>query len=158
MFSALINQKFPDRKLYLYDSFESFNQEEYEKEIALGYAPRGFFNGFKNTSEADVLKIMKYPDKCRIRKGYFPESIKSEDKEEKFVFVSLDVDFEEFTLEGLRFFYPRLVEGGYIFLHDYHNHCLFGVKRAVERFEAEVGGSLKKVPISDEGGTLVIVR
>lgn len=75
----------------------------------------------------------------------------------RFGFVSLDVDFEESTLNGLRFFYPRLIEGGYIFVHDYNHASLKGVKRAIERYESEIG-TLKKFPLPDSNGSLIITK
>lgn len=44
-----------------------------------------------------------------------------------------------------------------IFVHDYNNKQLFGVKKAIERYEKEVG-VLTKVPLGDWGGTLVLVK
>ena len=158
VFASLINARFPDRKLYLFDSFESFRKEEYEKEVLEGYAPNGFFQGFINTNVDLVLSSMERPENCIIRKGFFPESIRLEDMNEQFVFVSLDMDFEDSTFDGLKYFYPRLIKGGYIFIHDYHNHCFFGIGKAVERFEQEFGMRLIKVPLPDEGGTLVITK
>lgn len=157
-FSSLINARFKNRLLYLYDSFESFRKDEYEKEVLNGDSPNGFYDCFLDTSVDLVLSSMKYPENCIIRKGFFPESIMENDKNERFVFVSLDMDFYESTLEGLKFFYPRLLEGGYIFIHDYHNHCFGGVSRAVEQFEEIFKMKLKKFPIPDQGGTLVITK
>ena len=45
--------------------------------------------------------------------------------------------------------------GGYLLLHDYNNPKLPGVKRALRRYEAEVG-RVRAVPLSDVNGTLVI--
>lgn len=79
-------------------------------------------------------------------------------EEERFAFVSVDVDFEGSILESLRYFYPRLNSGGAIFLHGYNNSGLKGVKTAVRRYEKELNVFLAKVPIADEGGTLVIMK
>lgn len=38
-FSRLINEKFPKKKMYLFDTFEGFLNEEIEKEIRDGLAP-----------------------------------------------------------------------------------------------------------------------
>ena len=157
-FAKLINAKFQDRKLYLFDSFESFRPEEYEKERQAGNCQSGFKKVFANTSVEIAMENMKYPENCIIRKGFFPESIIEKDKEEKFAFVSMDVDFEESMYQCLKFFYPRLVENGYIFMHDYNNRSLRGVKIAVDRYEKDFNVTLKKVPISDQGGTLIIVK
>lgn len=157
-FSRLINGKFPERKLYLFDSFESFKKDEYEKEIEEGNCKEGFFNEFLDTSEKEVIQKMPHPENCIVRRGYFPESLKAEDLKEQFVFISIDVDFEESTYLCLKYLYPLVVRDGYIFLHDYNNRFLGGVKNAVRRYESETGKRLKKVPICDEGGTLILVK
>ena len=100
---------------------------------------------------------MPYPDKCKICKGFFPDTTRDL-KETKFAFVSIDVDFEQSIYEGLKFFYPRLNDGGMIFVHDYNNRYLEGVKVAVHRYENEIGIKLKKVPLADEGGTVIVVK
>jgi len=157
-FAKLINAKFPGRKLYLFDSFESFKQDEYEKELEQSNCGNGFYNVFLNTSADTVMGNMLYPENCIIRKGFFPESLREEDKRESFAFVSMDVDLEESSYQCLKHMYPLVAEGGYIFLHDYNNRFLGGVKKAVQRYEGEIGMKLKKVPICDEGGTIIIVK
>lgn len=95
--------------------------------------------------------------KCIPRIGLFPESAKGLESKE-FAFVSIDVDLEQSILEALRFFYPRLNSGGAMFVHDYNNRFLEGVKEAVKKYEKEIGQYLVKVPIADEGGTLIILK
>lgn len=156
-FSKMINLKFPNKMLYMFDTFESFDREEFEKEVNLKRVPDTFYETFKQTDENYVLSIMPYPDKCKICKGFFPKTTKGVE-EEKFAFVSIDVDFEQSIFEGLKFFYPRLNNGGMIFIHDYNNRYLEGVKIAIHRYENEIGVKLRKVPLADEGGTIVIVK
>lgn len=156
-FSKMINAKFYDRTLYLFDTFNSFDKIEFEQELNLGRVPEQFFDGFKQTSEEYVLSIMPHAEKCVVRKGLFPETAKGLEKEE-YAFVSIDVDFETSILEGLRYFYPRLNEGGALFIHDYNNRFLEGVKVAVKKYESESNIRLKKMPLADEGGTLVILK
>lgn len=109
---------------------------------------------YKQTDIGTVLDRMKNLDTVVVKQGYFPESLQG--LEDEFVFVSIDVDFEKSIYEGLRYFYPRLVKGGYIFVHDY-NSSLFGVEKAVDRYEAEQG-FLCKMPLCDANGTLVIMK
>ena len=45
-----------------------------------------------------------------------------------------------------------------IFIHDYNTHYLKGIKDAVARYESELGFKMKKVPISDRAGTLIITK
>lgn len=156
-FSKLINMKFNDKKLYLFDTFESFNIEEFYHEFEEGRVPEEFLEGFKDTNVNLVLDKMPYPDKCIVKKGFFPETAAGLENEQ-YAFVSIDVDFEKSILEGLRYFYPRLNEGGIIFVHDYNNRFLEGVKKAVSTYENEIGKLLPKVPLADEGGTLVLTK
>ena len=158
-FAQCINYLFPDRKLYLFDSFEGFEKDEANAELNNGYCDEYFIKSFENTSVGLVMKKMTYPENVIVKQGYFPQSLGG--LEETFAFVSLDVDFEESTLEGLRYFYPRLSKGGYIFIHDFNYSDEFnleGVRRAIERYEAEIGTTLPKVPLCDQGGTLIITK
>lgn len=153
VFSRLIHAQLPERRHYMYDSFESFRPEEIKNEIARGVNNRAFWEGFKNTSPAIALKGMISPENCVIRKGFFPESLAPEDKDERFAFVSIDVDMEESTYQGLKFFYPRMVRGGFIFMHDYNAPA---IRNAVRRYEKELGDIIRGVHLSDCCGTLVI--
>lgn len=157
LFSKMINMKFPDKKIFLFDTFESFDTDEFQEELMKGRCPDNFLTGFKNTSVEQVLSIMPYPDQCIVKKGLFPSTAVGMENE-SYAFVSIDVDFEKSILEGLRYFYPRLNKGGAIFVHDYNNRFLEGVRKAVDIYEQEIGDKLSKVPLADEGGTLVLVK
>lgn len=157
IFARLINKKFKDRKLYLFDTFDSFDYEEFCREVEMGNCPEGFYEAFKSTSETQVLKRMPFPNQCVVCKGFFPNT--TEKLEElRFAFVSIDVDFKKSIYEGLKYFYPRMNVGGAIFVHDYHNYILQGVKQGIEKYESELGYCLKALPLADEGGTLVIIK
>lgn len=158
LFSAVANSKFPERKIYLFDTFEGFKKEEAKKEYEHGNCSSSFIESHRDTSVERMLGNLPYPDKAVVCKGFFPESITEEAVKEKYAFVSLDVDFEESTFEGLKFFYPRLSEGGYIFIHDYNTYYLKGVKAAVKRYEEFIGQKLKAIPIADRAGTLIIMK
>ena len=159
-FSKCMNQMFPDKKLYLFDTFDVFDNNDMNVEIDNGFTTQEWFdswNNFKNTYIDLVLEKMKYRDQCIVRKGYFPDTIPEE--EMTFALVSLDCDLYEPILAGLRYFYPRLNEGGYIMLHDYNqSDHLKGVKKAVDEYEKEVGHRIIKIPIPDVCGTLVISK
>lgn len=158
LFSAIINYRFPERKLYLFDTFEGFNEEEAKREYEQGRCDWEFIESHKNTTVEQMLKHIPYPEKVRVCKGFFPETVTEEAQKEKYAFVSLDVDFEDSTYEGLKFFYPRLSEGGYIFVHDYNTYFLKGIKVAVEKYEEYLGEKLRAIPIADRAGTLIIVK
>lgn len=155
-FSKYINASFPDRKMYLFDTFEGFEESEADKEKNKGNCNDAFIKAVNNTSESLVLSKMKYKDNIIIKKGVFPESINGLD--EQFAFVSLDVDFEDSTFAGLEYFYPRLSKGGYMFIHDYNYGYFDCVKKAVDRYENKFDLSLCKFPICDADGTLIITK
>lgn len=157
-FSALINQRFPNRKLYLFDTFEGFEKEEMEKETAKGRCDKRFAEYHADTSVERVIKNLPFPEQCIVCKGFFPNSIIKDAMNEKFAFVSIDVDFEESILAGLDFFYPRLADGGVIYIHDYNSAFLSGVKNAVKRYEEKIGYRLRKVPFADRAGTIVVLK
>lgn len=155
-FSACINRIFPDRTLYLFDTFDGFEADEASRAKDAGKCNDAFINAFKDVNVENVLRKMMYPDKVEVRKGYFPKT--ADGLEKQYAFVSLDVDFEDTTLSGLEYFYPRLAVGGYIFIHDYNYGYFDCIKTAIERFEQKNDVHLCKVPISDAIGTLIITK
>ena len=148
-FARWINELLPERALYLFDTFAGFDEHEAAGEGA------GFTEAHKNTSAERVRALLPHPEKAVIRRGLFPQTAEGLEGE-RFALVSLDTDLEESTLAGLRFFLPRMSGGGCLLLHDYNAPGLPGVRRALERYEAE-HGRLAAVPLCDVNGTLVIV-
>ncbi|GAB6391642.1 MAG: class I SAM-dependent methyltransferase [Treponematales bacterium] len=152
-FARCINEVFPDRRLYLFDTFEGFAGGDLETERKKGlYVPEA--GTFADTSVELVLKRMPHRENCVIHQGYFPETARGLD--DRFAFVSLDADLSEPIYQGLCWFYPRLEKGGYIFVHDF-NHALWtGAKAGVKRFAAEYGVSY--FPLSDGAGSAVFIK
>jgi len=147
-FARCINLLLPERKLYLFDSFEGFGEE--------AGASESFQAAHANTTVQKVLSIMPNPEMITVKPGFFPASL--DGLEERFCLVSLDVDFYETTLEGLRYFWPRLEHGGYLLLHDWGNPKLPGVSEALKQYEKETGASIPAVPLCDVSGTLVLSK
>ena len=44
------------------------------------------------------------------------------------------------TRDGLSFFYERLSNGGFIFMHEYNTPNHSGIRKAVAEFESKMGG------------------
>ncbi len=154
-FSKILNKIFKDKISYLFDTFEGYYSQEAEKEVSDQNCGQALLNAYKDAAVEDVIKKLPYPDKAIIKKGFFLESL--EGLEDNFSFVSIDVSFEDTTLEGLRYFYPRLNEGGYIFLHGY-NSRFKGVSRALNTYETENNIHICKVPICDRSGSIILTR
>lgn len=151
-FAKKINEAFPDRKLYLFDTFEGFDQRDIKNEISNNYSTASV--DLTNTSVDIVLKQMLYKDNCIIKKGFFPDTAVNID--DSFAFVSLDADLYQPIYEGLKFFYPRLSRGGYIFVHDYNNYEFKGSKQAVRDFCNANG--ISYFPLSDYAGSAIISK
>ena len=128
-FAAAINEVFPESTLYLFDTFEGMASEE------------------------ETMKLMPYPEKCVIKKGFFPDTAVGID--EQFSFVSLDVNQYHPTIEGLKFFYPKMKKGGYIFMHDYFYTTNRGVIDAFKEFSKTT--PLHTAPLGD-GCSIVLVK
>lgn len=147
-FARCINTLLPQRRLYLFDSFQGFQESDGARE--------SFQAAHANTAAHKVLSILPHPERAVIKAGFFPGSL--DGLEDRFCLVSLDVDFYETTLEGLRYFWPRLSPGGYLMLHDWGSPNLSGVKRALMGYEAEIGHPLPAVPLCDIGGSLILCK
>lgn len=147
-FARSINQLLPDRTLYLFDSFESFAPEACATPV--------FQAAHANTTSDRVMRIMPHPEMVCMKPGFFPGSLNG--LEEQFCLVSLDVDFAQTTLAGLRYFWPRLNPGGYLMLHDWGSPKLPGVAAALSRYEQEIGEKIPGIPLCDVGGTLVLCK
>jgi hypothetical protein len=160
-FAKHINSFFPERQLYLFDTFESFSDKDLQQELDVDAAySSGLKEYLEDTSVQLVMTKMKYPENIIIKKGWFPKT--AEGVDDNFIFVSLDMDLYAPMFEGLRFFWNKLVSGGVILLHDYFcSACsmqkLDGVKRAVADFERELGYSVAKTTIGD-GCSLAIIK
>lgn len=151
-FAKRINQLFPDKKLYLFDTFKGFDKKDISKE-----KQNNFSNGeqdFSDTSVELVLSKMKYRNNCIVKKGFFPDS--AIDVDDKFCFVSIDADLYEPILAGLNFFYPKLEQKGYIFVHDFNNDFYKGAKKAVLEFCTT--NNINYLPIPDSWGTAIITK
>lgn len=141
--SRLISLLFPERNIYMFDTFESFDKNEVQREIENGNCDEKLVEILKNTSVERVLNIMPDKNKCIVRKGLFPGT--AEGLEDiQYGFVSLDVDLEVSTYAGLEYFVPRMIEGGYIFLNNFNHVSLKGVKNAVKKMRQIIKFGLER--------------
>ncbi|RGY94748.1 TylF/MycF/NovP-related O-methyltransferase [Clostridium sp. AM58-1XD] len=146
-FAKVINRIFPNSKCYLFDTFEGFDNRDfsYEEKESLIQAEH-----LKKTSIELVLSKMTTPENCIIKQGYFPDTAVGLD--EKYMFVNLDMDLYKPILDGLVYFYPRMISGGVILIHDYFSDVYPNVKSAVLDYEQKYldGKKLNMLPIGDD--------
>jgi O-methyltransferase len=101
--------------------------------------------------------LRKY-NNLHFYEGLFPDtSLPVKDK--RFTFVHLDCDLYDGTKAGLEFFYPRMVKGGIIIVHDYSPGASWQnfpkVEGAVNEFFADKPEAILKPPESSQA---VIVK
>ncbi len=149
--AKIIHHMDSSRKLHLFDTFEGFN----EKDLALENQKEEKFST-KEFSDTDLETVKEYigaGEKAVYYRGYFPSTAVGLNA--TFAFVHLDADLYLPTIEGLRFFYPKLSAGGVIIIHDY-NHTWEGIPKAIEEFVATIPESLIELP--DWKGSVMIVK
>ena len=151
-FAKIINMAFPDRKFYLFDTFEGFDKRDIQADLENKFSTGE--QDFSETSVELVLGKMQNKQNCIVKKGYFPETTK--DINERFSFVSIDCDLYDPIYNGLHYFYERLNKGGYLLVHDYNNTDYNGVKAAIRKFSEEK--NISYFPLCDAGGSVAIMK
>jgi O-methyltransferase len=127
--SSFIHRQAPERLFYLFDTFEGFPSQALDEGVV--------DIRFKDTSMDGVAALIGDTRNIVFRKGFFPETAAGLE-DEKFALVILDVDLYLSALEVFRFFYPRMVRGGYFFMHDFNSpESEHGISRAAHEFMAD---------------------
>lgn len=157
-FAAYLNAHFPERRLYLFDTFEGYDSRDVDFEKIKDKNEHSVSYGGCATSIERVLSIMPHPDVLEIRQGYVPDTFEGCD--DTFAFVNIDFNLYLPTKAALRFFWPRMAAGGIILCHDYFStvcrdtqgrkHPFIscpGIAKACNEFATE--GGLRFVPFAD---------
>lgn len=129
--ARLLSQIKGNRRLFLFDTFGGMPEvnAKFDK-VAAGT--------FGESREEDVKALMAGQSGVHFCKGFFPDSTTQLPADANlFSFVHLDVDIYQSTLDGLKFFYPRLSSGGMIVSHDYRYLQCPGVRQAYDEFFAD---------------------
>ena len=136
-FAKEINRLFFDRKLYLFDTFEGFADVDIhnEREMSISFERKLTIiedkNYFADTTIDTVKEQLVFPELVSIKKGYFPDTYDLVN--EQFVFVNIDTDLYNPIKACLDTFYPNMVKGGVILIHDYCS-AFSGSSQAVDEF------------------------
>lgn len=142
-----------DRNFHLFDTFEGFTRTDLKPET--GEAATYSISSFADTSRDKVLKYIGGDrNKLIIHSGYFPQ-LTQELENVNYALVNIDADLYNPTIAGLEYFYPRLVPGGVIFIHDY-NYKWEGLMKAVDEFAANIPEQFVLLP--DLDSTVMIIK
>lgn len=153
----IFKYKSPHAKLYCFDTFEGFAKrdveiEQYKVNLKVN---EGFFSDTSlEKVRKNILDNRGYTDDLKLVKGYFPDSFKGCENI-KWRFVLLDADLYEPIKEGVKAFWPQLVKGGVLMVHDYYGGYS-GAKKAIDEYFEQLG--IKPIPLGDKGGTGIVVK
>lgn len=118
------------RALHLFDTFGDHGGMP---ETLSGVDPIHKKGDFGDSRLEEVKRLFQGESKVNFYPGFFPATANPVTNRE-FSFVHLDMDIYQSTLDGLAFFWPRLVTGGMLASHDYSFIGNSGVKRAFDEF------------------------
>ncbi|MBK9290592.1 MAG: class I SAM-dependent methyltransferase [Bacteroidetes bacterium] len=142
----------PERDLYLLDTFRGFDAADLEGEEgeAATYTPASF----ADTNTSLVRERLKHSPKVHILEGNLKDTLHLIENV-SFALVNLDADLAAPTALALKFFYPRLLPGGVIIVHDY-NPKWPGLMQAVDEFLSTIPEEAVAIP--DRDCSLVIIK
>jgi O-methyltransferase len=124
--SAFLHRLAPQRRLYLFDTFEGFPEQD--------LAPGAVDERFRDTSAQAVSRRVGASPNVILTPGHVPGTLERV-ADEGFALVLLDLDLYPPTIASLEFFYPRLAPGGYLVMHDYNNpESEWACQRAFDAF------------------------
>lgn len=135
------------RELFLFDTFEGFSSNE-----LLGHE-NSKSDYFKDAS-LDEVRSFVGEENVTFIKGHFPMSASELPKDRKFCLVHIDCDLYEPIRDSLEYFYSKVVEGGFLIIHDYASLWWPGAERAVDEFFANKQESVILIP--DISGSAIV--
>jgi hypothetical protein len=136
--SNLINENKKNIDFHIFDSFEDglsesnindgvfFHRDEITKK-------RISKNNFYSTEKFVSKEVLNEFNFVNIYPGWIPVKF-NQVKDKKFSFIHIDVDLYDPTMDSLKFFYPRLQDGGAILCDDYNVVHYPGARKAWDEF------------------------
>lgn len=135
---------------YILDTFSGFHQND-----LIGVDSSVKTSQFADTS-LDEVRTLVGEDNVKYIKGYFPETACDLPANGRYCVVHIDCDLYLPITNALEYFYPRLVPGGFLVIHDYSSLHWSGAEKAVDEFFSDKPESI--MPVTDSAGSAVIRR
>jgi len=105
----------PDKIVHVFDTFKG-----------LPYTEGSFHQSHYTIAKEVFLQRMEGLTNFEVYEGLFPDTA-NPIKDEEFCFVHLDCDLSKSIMDGVNFFWPKMVKGGKILIHDSHNQPVKGL-------------------------------
>jgi len=125
----------PDRRFFLFDSFEGLSDPTPGKDtLETVYRKGDVTRMFHNENLDQVLsRFARFGERMQVFQGWIPDRFQ-EVADQRFCLVHVDVDMYQPTLDALEFFYERLASGGIIVCDDYGSGAYPGARQAMDEF------------------------
>lgn len=123
---------YPDKKLFIYDSFEGLPPKAAQDQSPAGTQ---FKAGELPATKREVVERLKragFGD-VRVKKAWFSD-LTTSDLPKTISLAFLDGDFYESILDSLRLIWPLLSPGAGVLVDDYQNEALPGTQKAVDHW------------------------
>jgi hypothetical protein len=149
--SAFLIARYAERvnsTCYLFDTFEGFDPRDIQ--CLDSSADK---KAFLDTSVEKVKEIVGEKNIVYV-KGYFPDSLIQIGELQSFSLVHIDCDLENPVKAALEYFYPKMVKGGFLIMHDHSSLLWVGAKNAIDNFFRDKNESI--IPVPDKSGSCVI--
>jgi Macrocin-O-methyltransferase (TylF) len=136
-----------NRTAYLLDTFEGFADSDL---VGIDDDKPSVFDD----TSLEQVRAFVGDENVQYIKGHFPATASELPPDGSYCLVHIDCDLYAPTRSALEYFYPRMVPGGFIIVHDYSSLHWDGAETAVDQFFA--GRSEAVVPLPDGAGSVVI--
>lgn len=103
-----------DRRIFLFDTFEPFR---IDPETGENDSARGVHEKYASSLDAVIENFAEWKN-VNIVKGRIPETL-SDSVIAKVAFLHIDLNHSIAECDSLRFFWPKIVDGGIVLLDDY---------------------------------------
>lgn len=144
----------PGTKLFLFDTFAGFDERDLDAaDTRLDKHTES--QRFRDTSVDHVAQRINGGHHADLifRPGFFPQTFAGLEQH-CFRFVHIDLDLAEPIQAALNLFWPRLVEGGVLMVHDYFSARYPMARETVDRFFQSRG--VFPVALNDRLGTALV--
>ena len=153
LLAELLREAAPEKKLWIYDSFEGLPEKTAQDESAAG---ENFMGGALAVTKREVkLRFLRANLPVPIIKKAWFKDLTDTDMPEKICFAFLDGDFYESIRDSLKLVLPKMTKNGIILVHDYNNPELPGVTKAVDEQLALLTNECQFANIS---GSLAVIK
>jgi Macrocin-O-methyltransferase (TylF) len=136
------------RTAYILDTFTGFDPAD-----VVGIDASVNVTHFRDTS-LEAVRALVGEDNVRYVKGRFPQTAGQLPADGRYCLVHIDCDLYAPILSALQYFYPRVVPGGFLIIHDYSSPSWNGADKAVDEFFADKAEA--PVPLPDSAGSVVV--